>query len=181
MRHQFLTTLLVILLLMTGTPAISQSSVNAHYTIEIESSFDDVYDEFKNAIISQGLTIDYVGNVDQMLERTAQVNTTEQSEKITPVYLFAKYMQFCSSVLTHKAAQANPENLSMCPFLVFIYETTANPGRIVIGYRPPTLSTDEASRLVAEEVVLFLKGILSDVASNYWLTINWAICIAMAA
>jgi uncharacterized protein (DUF302 family) len=167
MRRLVVTTVLAILLSIVGTSAIAHSQVNYRYTISIEGTFDDVYDEFKNAIIDQGLTIDYVGNVDQMLERTSQVNSSENSKQATPVYLFAKYMQFCSSALTHRAVQANPQNLSMCPFLVFIYETTANPGHTVIGYRPPTLSTDEASKVISQAVVLFLNGILNEVASNY--------------
>jgi hypothetical protein len=76
-------------------------------------------------------------------------------------------MQFCKSAITHKAVQANPQNLSMCPFVVFIYETAANPGQIIIGYRPPTLGTDESSKAVSQEVVSFLNTILVEVASNY--------------
>jgi uncharacterized protein (DUF302 family) len=172
MQRLVVTIVLAALLSIVGTSVIASSHINARYTTSIEGTFDDVYDEFKNAIISEGLTINYVGNVDQMLERTSQVqvdtgDTDENSKQVIPVYLFAKYMQFCSSALTHKAVQANPQNLSMCPFLVFIYETTANPGRIVIGYRPPTLSTDEASKAISQEVVLFLNRILNEVASNY--------------
>jgi len=104
-----------------------------------------------------------------MLERTSPVqdNTVEISKQVRPVYLFAKYMQFCSSELTHQAVQANPKNLSMCPFVVFIYETSANPGHIVIGYHPPTLSSDKASKVIYQDIVLFLNGILNEVASNY--------------
>ena len=169
MQRLVLTTVVAVLLSIVGTSAVAHSQTNSRYTISIEGTFDDVYDEFKNAIINEGLTIDYVGNVDQMLQRTsqAQVNTGENSKQVAPVYLFAKYMQFCSSALTHKAVQANPQNLSMCPFLVFIYETTANPGHIVIGYRPPTLSTDEESKVISQAVVIFLNEILNEVASNY--------------
>ena len=146
---------------------MTQSHTSTPYLISIEGAFDDVYDELKNAIIEEGLTIDYVGNVDQMLERTSQVNMSGSSEHTEPVYLFAKYMLFCSSALTHKAARANPQNLSMCPFIVFIYEARAAPGQIVIGYRPPTLSEGVDSQAVSQEVVLFLEGIINEVASNY--------------
>jgi uncharacterized protein (DUF302 family) len=169
MQSLVLLFLLAILLSIVGTSAIAHPQIYPRYTISIEATFDDVYEEFKNAIINEGLTIDYVGNVDQMLERTSQVqvNTVENAKQVKPVYLFAKYMQFCSSALTHRAVQANPQNLSMCPFLVFIYETTANPGHIVIGYRPPTLSTDEDSKVVFQAVVLFLNEMLNGVACNY--------------
>lgn len=167
MKRQALKTVLAVLLTIVGTSAIAQSEKNSDYTISIEGTFDDVFDEFKNAIIGQGVTIDYIGNVDQMLERTSKAQVSSNGEKHEPVYLFAKYMQFCSSALTHKAVQANPQNLSMCPFLVFIYETTANPGHIVIGYRPPTLSIDEESKIIFQEVVSFLNDILDEVASNY--------------
>lgn len=169
MKCLAVTTVLAVLLSINGAPVIAASPLNPHYTIAIEGSFDDVYDEFTNAIISKGVAIDYVGNVDQMLERTSQAQLTkgESSKQFISVYLFAKYMQFCKSGLTHKAVQANPKNLSMCPFVVFIYETAANPGQIIIGYRPPTLSTDESSKAVSQEVVSFLNTILVEVASNY--------------
>jgi uncharacterized protein (DUF302 family) len=167
MQRLIVTAVLTILLSIAGMSAIAQTPISSRYTTSIEGTFDDVYDELKNAIINEGLTIDYIGNVDQMLERTSQVNISENSKQVIPVYLFAKYMQFCSSALTHKAVQASPQNLSMCPFLVFIYETRANPGQIVIGYRPPTLSTDEDSMVISQEVILFLRKILNEVASNY--------------
>lgn len=167
MQRLVVITILAALLSVVGSLSIAHSQINPQYTITIESTFDDVYDELTNAIIDQGLTIDYIGNVDQMLERTSQANIGEISKQVTPVYLFAKYMQFCSSALTHKAVQANPTNLSMCPFLVFIYETTANPGRIVIGYRPPTLSTGEESEIISQEVIQFLNAVLTEVKSNY--------------
>lgn len=167
MERLIVTTVLAVLVSIVGTSAIAHSQIKAHEIISIEGTFDDVFDEFKNVIISEGLVIDYVGHVDQMLERTSQVNISENSKQIIPVYLSARYIQFCSSALTHKAVQANPQNLSMCPFLVFIYEETANPGHIVIGYRPPTLSADEKSIIISQEVVLFLNRILNEVASNY--------------
>ena len=167
MQRLIVTITLAILLSVAGTPSVAQSQNIPGYIISIEGTFDDVYDELKSAIIDEGLTIDYVGNVDQMLERTSQVNISEGSKPITPIYQFAKYMQFCSSALTHKAVQANPQNLSMCPFLVFIYQTVANPGHVVIGYRPPTLSADQESIVIARKVNSFLKGILNEVASNY--------------
>jgi uncharacterized protein (DUF302 family) len=147
-------TVLAISLSITGISAIAQSPIDSGNTISIESSFEDVFDELKNAIIAEGLTIEYIGNVDQLLERTARVNISEDTEHVIPVYHYAKYLQFCSSVLTHKAVKADPENLSMCPFLVFIYETRADPGRIVIGYRPPTLGSDKESTVVSQEVDL---------------------------
>lgn len=167
MQQLIVTTILAALLSIMGTTANANSQIDSRYTTSIEGTFDDVYDELNNAIISEGLVIDYVGNVDLMLERTSQVNSSESGKQATPVYLFAKYVQFCSSALTHKAVQANPQNLSMCPFLLFIYETAANPGHTVIGYRPPTLSSDEESMIISQEVTSFLNGILNQVASNY--------------
>ncbi|MFT5658872.1 MAG: hypothetical protein ACI9KN_002153 [Gammaproteobacteria bacterium] len=167
MKRLFATVILATLLSIVGMPTIAQTQVNADYIRSIEASFGDVFDELKNAVINKGLVIDYIGNVDQMLERTALVNSEANAEQSKPVYLSAKYMQFCSSTLTHTSVRANPQNLSMCPFVVFIYETHANPGHIIIGYQPPTLSNDEESVAISREVSLFLQGILEDVASNY--------------
>lgn len=100
-------------------------------------SFEDVFQDLKDAVINRGLVIDYVGHVDKMLERTsAAAGSVTSSGSKTP-YLNAKYIQFCSAKLTHSSVSANPFNLSICPYVVFVFEAKSDPGKIIIGYRRP--------------------------------------------
>ena len=161
------TILFTVVMLFAVAPTQVQSSTLPTYIKIVVAEFDDVVDELENAIIEKGSRIDYVGNVDQMLERTATTVDSDDASTEKSIYVHARYMQFCSAPLTHKAVRANPQNLSMCPFVVFVFETRENPGKISVGYRPPTLSQDDQSAAVFQEVITFLQEILDEVVSNY--------------
>ena len=154
--------------MMAHTPAtFAEEQAPSLYIKTVEADFEDVLADLQDSIINQGLVIDYVGNVDNMLERTAKAVSSSTSAEVKSPYLHAKYMQFCSAKLTHKAVSADPQNLSMCPFLVFTYETHANPGKVLLGYRPPTLASSEQSKAISVEVNDFLKGVIDETVSNY--------------
>jgi hypothetical protein len=98
--------------------------------------------------MNRGLVIDYTGHVDTMLSRTADALPVQRQVALTPM------PATCSSAhptLTHEAVAADASNISMCPYLVFAYETTAEPGKVVIGFRPPDLRNDDASKAVKTE------------------------------
>lgn len=106
-----------------------------HYTRS--GSFEDVFADLKDAVINRGLVIDYVGHVDKMLERTSAAAGSVTASGSKSPYLNAKYVQFCSAKLTHSSVSANPFNLSICPYVIFIFEAKTDPGKIVVGYRRP--------------------------------------------
>jgi uncharacterized protein (DUF302 family) len=109
--------------------------------------YDDVKMDLENAIEGKGLRIGAIGDLGDMLDRTrADLNAGPA------VYKSAHYMQFCSAVYAHKLAAADPANLGHCPFLMFIYETVAKPGEVVIGYRPFVRSGTPATRAALDEV-----------------------------
>jgi hypothetical protein len=112
-------------------------------------------------VINRGLVIDYTGHVDTMLSRTAEQPVPPSHPLQMPAT--------CSSVLptlTHEAVAADASNISMCPYLVFAYETTAEPGKVVIGFRPPDLRNDEASRAVRQKIEKLLGDIVSEAADQ---------------
>jgi hypothetical protein len=127
----------------------------------VEAAFDTVFQDLTDAVVNRGLVIDYTGHVDTMLSRTASVAGSGKSP-----YANARYMQFCSSTLTHEAVAADASNISMCPYLVFAYETTAEPGKVVIGFRPPDLRNDDASKAVRQKVEKLLGQIVSEAADQ---------------
>lgn len=136
-------------------PALANGEETRMQTVD--AAFDTVIQDLQDAIINRGLVIDYVGHVDTMLERTAEAAGVKE----TP-YLNARYMQFCSSALTHEAAAADPSNLSMCPYLVFAYEARTAPGKVVIGYRAPDVRSDAASQAAGALVEALLKEIVDE-------------------
>ena len=118
-------------------------------------SYEDVKMDVEMAIEHKGLKIGAVGDLGDMLSRTqADIAKTEPA-----TYKFAHYYQFCSAVLSHKLAKADPSNIGHCPFLVFSYETVAKPGEIVVGYRPVTRHGSAETRAVLDEVEATLDGI----------------------
>lgn len=96
----------------------------------IEGSYDDVTFDLENAIINQGLVVDWVSHVGDMLIRTG-----EAVDGAEPLYLNAAVYNFCSAELSRAAMQADPTNIQNCPYGIFVYEHADAPGQIVIGHR----------------------------------------------
>ncbi len=116
-------------------------------------AYEDVKQDLESAIEHKGLKIGAVGDLGEMLGRTQDAIGGGN------VYKSAHYLQFCSAVLGHKLAAADPANIGHCPFLMFIYETIAKPGEVVVGYRSITRSGSAATRAVLDEAEVMLQSI----------------------
>lgn len=108
--------------LMAG--AATAQDVTAY---DYEGSFDDASFALENAIIGQGLVVDHVSHVGEMLARTRE-------DVGSDVKLFedAVVMQFCSAILSRKVMEADPLNIAHCPYGIFV---TDRGGKVQIGYR----------------------------------------------
>lgn len=129
------------------------------------ASYEDVFQDLQDAVIGQGLVIDYIGHTNTMLTRTSAVASTEQSEHPTP-YLNANYLQFCSSAITHEAVQANPYNLATCPFVIFLFETHEKPGRIAVGYRKPEMGITGPTYEIMKKADQLLNDIVAEATAD---------------
>ena len=116
-----------------------------------KAGFEDVKFDLTNAITNRGLVIDSNGNVGRMLDRTgADVGSTK------PIYKAAEYFAFCSAKVSREIMEADPKNLAFCPFVMFVYETAAKPGEVVVGYRRPAAAMKSVAALldgIAKEAV----------------------------
>lgn len=122
MKHLLLATALS----LTATVAAAQGWV----TYTTEENFDDVLFSVENAITDQGLVIDSISHVGDMLERTrADVG----SDKV--LFVKAEVYQFCSARLSRKVMEANPMNIAFCPYGIFVAELADDPGKVIVGYR----------------------------------------------
>ena len=135
------------------------------YTIKYKvAEFEDVFLDVQDAIINRGLVIDYTGHINKMLERTAEAATDGTGTK-TP-FRNAKFLQFCSSVLTHEAVRIKPQNLATCPYVIFVYQTIEKPNQVAVGYRNPELNIPGPTRLVMEKLDALLNEIIVEATSD---------------
>ena len=125
---------------------------------KVEAAFEDIIQDLQDGIVNAGLVLDYTGDVGAMLSRT-------QGDTGTPSpYKNAKYMQFCSARLTGAAVAANPNNLAICPYVIFAYELADMAGTVHVGYRVPMADNSDASKMALGAIEKLLEGIVKEVA-----------------
>lgn len=96
-------------------------------TYAFDGSFEDATFAVENAIVGQGLVIDYVSHTGDMLNRTgADVGSSARIFDAADIFLF------CSAVLSRKMMEADPMNISQCPYGLFVAD---QGGEVVVGYR----------------------------------------------
>jgi uncharacterized protein (DUF302 family) len=133
------------LLALASVSAARSADAPTIRTLSKSASFDDVWFELNNAILSRGFAIAQNGKINQMLEATgADVGSTKQ------IYKQAEFFSFCSAKYSRQMMEADSANIAFCPYVVFIYETLADPGRIVVGYRPPLSTTPQSQAALAD-------------------------------
>lgn len=140
-------------------PATVLGSEPAKTIKTVTGDFDEVFGDLQDAVINRGLVIDYVGDVGKMLERTA--DAARGSDTKAP-YVKARYLQFCSAVLTHEAVGADVQNLAMCPYVVFAYQTRAEPDEVSVGYRQLQLAPSDASQAALAKVHALLQAVVNE-------------------
>jgi len=112
-------------LIVAAQAAAAQEVVS--YTTD--QSFDDVAFGLETAIVNEGLVIDHVSHVGEMLERT-------RADVGSDVVLFtnADAYSFCSAKVSREVMEADPMNIAYCPYSIFIAERADTPGEVTIGF-----------------------------------------------
>jgi len=151
--HQKMIVIAISLLVLIAM--MYSSDLFASSTTKVEESYETVSFDIETAIVNRGFVIDFKGDIAMMLENTT--NVSDSSEK---VYKHAGFWQFCSAAITRKLVEKSPDNLGHCPFVIFAYETVAEPGHVTIGYRP--LSGEPGSDSTITEVNDLLASIVKD-------------------
>lgn len=116
-------------LLMTAASLVFAGSAIAQEatTYSFDGSFDDATFAVENAIIGQGLVIDYVSHTGEMLNRTAADVGSE-----VELFAAADIFVFCSAQLSREVMEADPMNIAHCPYGIFVAE---RDGEVMVGYR----------------------------------------------
>ena len=120
-----------------------------------KAKFEDVRDDLKSAIEGKGLVIDYQSYVTRMLERTGK--DVGSARKL---YADAQAFVFCSAALSRKTMEADPANVSMCPYTMVVYATAQEPDKVYVTYkRPWRPDGSAASKASLKEVEALLDGL----------------------
>lgn len=160
-RHAtpFLLTLLLTLLLILPAAQAQEMAIDTAdrriYAVEGEFAF---YREMlESAITDEGLVINAVGNIAGMLDRTGGDLGGAGS-----IYLHGESLEFCSAVYSRRMMEADPHSIVFCPYVIAIYELTAEPATIYIGYQRLPIVDDEN----ASETLQAVEDLLDRIANN---------------
>ncbi len=116
--------------LFTGAAIAPASASDAVMYTRKGATYEDVRLELENAIIAEGLRIDYTGNIGAMLQRTGPDVGSNQ-----PIYQRAEFFTFCSAKLSRAMMEADPANMAQCPYVIFMYQRAATNKEVTVGYR----------------------------------------------
>ena len=136
------------------------SGVNADSpvkTVKIEGDFNDTLMGVKSAVRGKGINIAHTLPASFMLNRTARdFGITEN------VFTDAETIEFCSARISHLLAQANHENILLCPFTISVYMLTKDPGHVYLSWRRPFTLPGEESAVAVKEVEALIESIISE-------------------
>ena len=160
MRTTNLAVLLISSLMATlGSPAQAETKTG-YKVLEVKQDFDTTMFELNNAIVNRGLVIDHTGFVSKMLDRTSGATGSGSP------YKDARYMSLCSAKLSHDAMRADPDNIAVCPYVVFIYELKSRAGVTRVGYRRPVASEKPSAKKALTAIEKLLDGIIEDATTE---------------
>ena len=118
--------LAMIVSLFLAAPVAMAGSEIVTYTSP--DDFEDTVFSLESAIVDQGLKIEHVNHVGDMLERTRE---DVGSDKI--IFDHADVYNFCSAKLSREVMEADPLNLVHCPYRIFVMQKHGSD-EIIIGY-----------------------------------------------
>ena len=145
-------------LIIAANPVNSAEVTDGAYLTTVTSSYSSAFGALEEAVVNQGLVVDYTGAVGDMLARTGgDVGANSP-------YANAGYLQFCSAGSTHAAVAADPRNIALCPYVVFGYELKSTPGKVVLGYRRPVAAPGQPSQDAVSQIESLLKTVVDEAA-----------------
>lgn len=131
--------------LLAGAAAAEEPVLHA-----FDGSFEDAAFALENAIIGQGLVIDYISHVGDMLSRTGEdVGSSEVIFEEAEIYLF------CSAVVSRQVMEADPMNIQHCPYGIFVAQ---KGGEVMIGHRDYPDGSMQAVDDLLEDIVMEAVG-----------------------
>lgn len=125
-------------------------------TRTVKRAFAEVREDLNNSIINQGLKVDLNGKIGDMLKRTA-ADIGAKGE----LYSEAEYFTFCSAQLSRAMMEADPLNMGLCPYVVFVYKRTGSKD-VTVGYKAMPVRGNDGSKKALEKINALLDTILKE-------------------
>lgn len=126
-------------------------------TWKVKGSFKDVRDAVAQAIKGQGLVINNVSHIGNMLSRTGK---DLGFKKV--VYLDAEALEFCSATVSRKMMEADPHNIVYCPYIIAVYVIPNEPKSVYVSYRRPDIIGDAKSKEALKGVEVLVEKIINE-------------------
>ena len=145
------------LVLNAGSAGIVVANDLIFKSYNTQSDFQTVLDDVRQEITNQGLVIAYHGKLGEMLKRTAKDVGDDK-----PIYKHAEFFTFCSAVLSRNAMKRDPQNIAFCPYSIYVFEPTAEPGTIYAGYRKFTTFGPSKSQAALNAINKLLDTIVRE-------------------
>ena len=123
-----------------------------------QAKFDDVREDLVLAIESRGIKINHFNYIAEMLARTGQdLGASKQ------IYARGEQVEFCKSDLSRAQMEADPANMVFCPYIVTLYTTPADPGRVHVGFRVPRApGANQATQKALRDIEMLLREIVDE-------------------
>lgn len=139
--------------------AVSAQAGGDYLVVKTTSgNFDDVRDDVVNAIESRGIKINHTNYIADMLERTGKdLGATRQ------VYVKGEQVEFCKSNLSRAQMEADPGNMVFCPYIISVYTTPADPGKVHVAYRKPLAP---GAGQATQQALKDIEGLLGEIVAE---------------
>lgn len=147
-------------LILLALLALSTSAALAAeaYTVVFKAKGDyaSVRDSVQMAIESQGLKINSVNHIADMLDRTGKdLGATKK------VYEGGEQFEFCSARISRDMMEADPHAIVMCPYIISVY-TIPGDKTVYVSYRKPVQTKNPKLNKVLLEIEKLLTSIIKE-------------------
>lgn len=157
LRSAILVTLAILLVLPFSHAQELVLDTEDRKIYSIEGEFDFYREMLESAITDEGMVINAVGRIAEMLDRTGtDLGLGER------VYLNGESLEFCSALLSRRMMEADPHSIVFCPYVIAIYERVEQPGTIFIGYQRVPIVGDKATREALRDVDALLDRVVNN-------------------
>lgn len=145
-------------LLLAGCVHAAEGPVRNEYrvTYKVQSTFQEVKSLVSESIKGQGLVINNISHIGNMLSRTGKdLGFSKQ------VYIEAEALEFCSATVSRAMMEADAHNIIYCPYIIAIYVIPAEPKTVYVSYRRPDVIGDEKGKKSLQAVETLLDKIIT--------------------
>jgi uncharacterized protein (DUF302 family) len=113
---------------------------NSIVTYISTNDYQTTKENIEIAIDGRGMLVSGILHISEMLNRTGPDLGIKN-----PVFKKAESVEFCSSEISHKMVQADPTNLTVCPFTVSVYVLSAQLDKVYVAYKRHQLAGNHAA------------------------------------